>query len=107
MASAGFAGVMENPLPYLSPPFQPDKPLLKAEVFPMAAIPQIRPARDFSLHGYSRTDSWMLLVCFSARGLALIDQHAAHERVAFEKLRRQLNAGAVQKQSLLIPQPLS
>ena len=46
------------------------------------------------------------LVCFSARGLALIDQHAAHERVAFEKLRRQLNAGAVQKQSLLIPQPI-
>jgi DNA mismatch repair protein MutL len=44
------------------------------------------------------------LVCASSNGLSLIDQHAAHERVAFEKLRRQLNTGAVEKQSLLIPQ---
>ena len=33
------------------------------------------------------------LVCASTQGLSLIDQHAAHERVAFEKLRRQLNDG--------------
>ncbi len=44
------------------------------------------------------------LVCASAQGLALIDQHAAHERVAFEKLRRQLDAGAVAMQTLLLPQ---
>ena len=46
------------------------------------------------------------LVCSSSRGLALLDQHAAHERVAFEKLRQQLNAGVVQKQNLLIPQAI-
>jgi len=44
------------------------------------------------------------LVCASNQGLALIDQHAAHERVAFEKLRHQLDDGKVATQSLLIPQ---
>ena len=44
------------------------------------------------------------LVCSSSQGLALIDQHAAHERVAFEKLRYQLAAGKLEKQSLLVSQ---
>lgn len=44
------------------------------------------------------------LVCSSAHGLALIDQHAAHERVVFEKMRYQMEIGGVQKQSLLVPQ---
>jgi DNA mismatch repair protein MutL len=44
------------------------------------------------------------IVCSSARGLALIDQHAAHERVAYESLRRQMEMGDVPTQPLLIPQ---
>lgn len=44
------------------------------------------------------------LVCATRDGLALIDQHAAHERVAFEKLRAQLATGQIERQSLLWPQ---
>lgn len=36
-------------------------------------------------------------------GLILIDQHAAHERVTFERLRAQLSDGGVQVQALLTP----
>jgi DNA mismatch repair protein MutL len=39
-------------------------------------------------------------------GLLLIDQHAAHERVTFERLKTQLAGGAVEVQALLAPIPL-
>jgi len=44
------------------------------------------------------------LVCSDGEDLVLLDQHAAHERVAFERLRREFTNGAVESQGLLFPE---
>ncbi len=47
------------------------------------------------------------LLCQDKDGLVLVDQHAAHERVLYEKHLRALASGRVPSQKLLLPQRLS
>ena len=44
------------------------------------------------------------LLCESDEGLVAIDQHAAHERLLFEKLKKQYQANQLASQSLLFPE---
>jgi DNA mismatch repair protein MutL len=43
------------------------------------------------------------ILCEGGDRLVLVDQHAAHERVAFERLRGEYAAGAIERQALLLP----
>jgi DNA mismatch repair protein MutL len=45
----------------------------------------------------------LYIFCRSSEGLVVIDQHAAHERLLFEKLRRQYQAATIVRQNLMFP----
>jgi DNA mismatch repair protein MutL len=97
--------VMEAPLPYLRPTIHPDSDSFSRPAFPLAPDEK-QSTGFFSSMSILGQILGCYLVCSSSHGLALIDQHAAHERVVFEKLRQQLNSGRVEKQRLLLPQTL-
>jgi DNA mismatch repair protein MutL len=44
------------------------------------------------------------IVAQTARGMVIVDQHAAHERLVYEKLKRQRAENGVPAQALLIPE---
>lgn len=46
------------------------------------------------------------LVSESPDGVVVIDQHALHERILYEQLRRRVAAGPVETQALLVPEPV-
>ncbi len=46
------------------------------------------------------------LVAESQDGVMVIDQHALHERILFEHLKARLEAGTIETQRLLVPEPV-
>ncbi len=87
-----------------------------------ASVP--RPADDSASRPYQQTlpaaevqteeGTWRIIgvlsdlyvLVQSPEGLVLMDQHAAHERVLFEKMLKELAAGNAPSQKLLLPQTL-
>jgi DNA mismatch repair protein MutL len=43
------------------------------------------------------------IIAQTADGIVIVDQHAAHERIVYEKLKRQREQGAIERQTLLTP----
>jgi DNA mismatch repair protein MutL len=48
----------------------------------------------------------LYIFCQSSDGLVVIDQHAAHERLLFEKLKKQFLHGNIARQTLLFPETI-
>ncbi len=68
----------------------------RADAHPQAGVPMYSQLRVLGqiFAGYIALES--------DEGMLLVDQHAAHERVTFEKLRAELRDGGVRVQSLLV-----
>jgi len=59
------------------------------------------PQQEFQIIGVLNK---LYILMENADGLVLVDQHAAHERILFEELRRRMEEQGVPSQKLLIPQ---
>jgi DNA mismatch repair protein MutL len=78
--------------------------LLRDEALPAAAEPALR--GFFSGLEYIGQLRRTYLVCEGPSELVLVDQHAAHERIMFERLRVAHRQRAVVRQRLLFPIPI-
>jgi DNA mismatch repair protein MutL len=74
---------------------------LPAPVEAIALQPQRAAAQEFQIIGVLNK---LYVLMENADGLVLVDQHAAHERILFEELRRRMEEQGVPSQKLLIPQ---
>ena len=97
------------PAPLLTPPVAANPPSSATAPTPVVSakndeVPTPKPkgtqADSFKVLGVLGK---LYVLMENASGLVLVDQHAAHERILFEELRRRLEAQEVISQKLLLP----
>ncbi len=87
-------GVFSHPLPLR------ERTEVRGDVF--SSLPPVSESPLSELHPLAQIhDSF--IIAQSREGMAIVDQHAAHERVLFERLQDQFGAGQVPVQDLLVP----
>lgn len=75
-----------------------------AEAQPTAQGAQVIDPLDFPL-GAARAQLHETYILAQTRdGLVIVDQHAAHERLVYERMKAEAAAGAVARQALLLPE---
>jgi DNA mismatch repair protein MutL len=68
---------------------------------------QAKPGRDYTVFTHLLGQAHNLYILGQTReGLVIIDQHAAHERINYERLRDEYAGGKVKSQTLLSPRTL-
>ena len=102
--------IVRPPSPrFAAPPADERQPSLAVEV-EQPAVSARRPAPNdqaqsapsqFQILGVLNK---LYVLMENAEGLVLVDQHAAHERILFEELRRRMEEKGVPSQRLLLPQ---
>ena len=89
------SNVWDNRTSFRAPP-----PLARAEMAEVAVPESIQHPMGVARGQIAQT----YIVAEAEDGLVLVDQHAAHERLVLERMRRAIEAGEAASQALLIPE---
>jgi DNA mismatch repair protein MutL len=94
-----------NAAPALAPPLRTFSTFSSGAggAAPLQTLPGLGGALVFSRLKALGQVGLTYLICEAPDGMVVLDQHAAHERYNFERLRRQLDHGGVEVQQLLVP----
>jgi DNA mismatch repair protein MutL len=96
-----FAALHDRPRDY-TPALVDAAPSARAEV--SAQPPQAPEEARYPLGAARAQIHETYIVAQTEDGLVIVDQHAAHERLVYEAMKRALDAGGVARQGLLIPE---
>ena len=94
-------GFDETPQAAFTHDFAPPGADLRQEAYP--GSPESDSVGDHPLGAARAQLHETYIVAQTRDGLVLVDQHAAHERLVYERLKRERAAGGIARQGLLIP----
>jgi DNA mismatch repair protein MutL len=83
-------------------------PAARSAALTTAATPQALPSNDeWPLGRAIAQIAGIFVLAENSQGLVIVDMHAAHERIVYERLKASLGAAAIEAQPLLIPATFS
>ncbi|MGB7261218.1 MAG: DNA mismatch repair protein MutL, partial [Albidovulum sp.] len=88
----------------LQAPLAPELAEATARYEPAPALEPDQPVENHPLGAARAQLHENYIIAQTATGLVIVDQHAAHERLVYERLKRQRDANGVAAQALLIPE---
>lgn len=95
---AGYREMAESAAPGLAPPRG-----YVAEAREQGAEASTSAGTDYPLGAARAQLHETYIIAQTADGIVIVDQHAAHERIVYEAMKRQMAEGGVRRQAMLIP----